>query len=295
MSTLVIVNRAAGHGRAARIWEQIRPVLLARGSEYEWLETLRPGHATELARDAVSRGFQRIIAVGGDGTVHETVNGLAQSPVVLGVIPAGTGNDFAKTLALPKDPSQALAAIDSGRVRRIDLARANDRYYMNVAGVGFDAEVAGEANRIPKYIKGAAGYLVSIFRVLPRYSPITLRINLDGRVLEQPCLLVSAGNGRYYGGGLKICPEAVPDDGLLDVIVGGDFGKAETLAVLPRVFTGTHITHPKVKTYRAVKVSIESPVPLLVQADGEIIGQTPVTFELIPGALAVAGAPLPSA
>ncbi|MHB0884800.1 MAG: diacylglycerol/lipid kinase family protein [Bacillota bacterium] len=292
MSTLVIVNRSAGHGRAAGIWEQIRPVLLARGSEYEWVETLRPGHATELARDAVSRGFQRVIALGGDGTVHETVNGLALSPIVLGVIPAGTGNDFAKTLALPRNPAQALAAIDSGRVRRIDLARANDRYYMNVAGVGFDAEVAGEANRIPKYIKGAFGYVVSIFRVLPRYSPVSLRIDLDGRILEQPCLLVSAGNGRYYGGGLKICPEAIPDDGLLDVIVGGDLGKAETLAVLPRVFVGTHITHPKVKTYRAVKVRIESPVPLLVQADGEIIGQTPVTFELIPGALAVAGAPV---
>ncbi|MHB8756613.1 MAG: diacylglycerol/lipid kinase family protein [Bacillota bacterium] len=292
MSTLVIVNRLAGHGRAAGIWEQIRPVLLARGSEYEWVETLRPGHATELARDAVSRGFQRVIALGGDGTVHETVNGLALSPIVLGVIPAGTGNDFAKTLALPRNPAQALAAIDSGRVRRIDLARANDRYYMNVAGVGFDAEVAGEANRIPKYIKGAFGYVVSIFRVLPRYSPVSLRIDLDGRILEQPCLLVSAGNGRYYGGGLKICPEAIPDDGLLDVIVGGDLGKAETLAVLPRVFVGTHITHPKVKTYRAVKVRIESPVPLLVQADGEIIGQTPVTFELIPGALAVAGAPV---
>lgn len=291
MSTLVIVNRTAGHGRAARIWEQVRPVLLGRGSEYAWVETLRPGHATELARDAVSQGYQRVIALGGDGTVHETVNGLALSSVAMGVIPAGTGNDFAKTLALPRDPTQALTAIDSGRLRRIDLARANDHYYMNVAGVGFDAEVAGEANRIPKYIQGTFGYLISIFRLLPRYSPVTLTIDLDGKRLEQPCLLVSAGNGRYYGGGLKICPEAIPDDGLLDVVVGGDLGKAETLALLPRVFTGTHITHPKVKTYRAVRVRIDSPVPLLIQADGEIVGQTPATFELIPGALVVAGAP----
>ncbi|MHB8927344.1 MAG: diacylglycerol/lipid kinase family protein [Bacillota bacterium] len=291
MKTLVIVNKTAGHGRATRTWALISPVIRQRGPEYDWAETGSPGHATQLAREAVEQGYQRVIAVGGDGTVHETVNGLARSGVILGVIPAGTGNDFAKGVGLPKAPQEALAAIDSGRVRRIDLARANDRYYMNVAGVGFDAEVAGEANRIPKYIKGAFAYLLGIARVLPRYSPVSLKIDLDGKLVEQPCLLVSAGNGRYYGGGLKICPEAIPDDGLFDVVIGGDFGKLETLAVLPRVFTGTHVTHPRVKTYRAVKVTIESPVPLLVHADGEIVGLTPVTFELIPGALALAGAP----
>jgi len=290
MKTMVIVNKVAAHGRAATTWDLIRPVISRQGHEYDWAETERPGHATELARGAVDGGYQRIIALGGDGTIHETVNGMAGTNVILGVIPAGTGNDFAKSLDLPRSPLAALAAIDSGRVRRIDLARANDRYYVNVGGVGFDAEVAGEANRIPKYIQGAFAYLVAILRILPRYDPVPLRIELDGQRLEERCLLVAAGNGRYTGGGLKICPGAAPDDGLLDVIVGGNFGKMETLAVLPRVFSGTHVTHPKVTSYQASRVTINSAIPLLVYADGEILGQTPVTFEVIPGALLVAGA-----
>lgn len=289
MKTLVIVNRVAAHGRAARVWDEVRPVLGQYLGEYDWLETQGPGHATELAQKAAQAGVERVVALGGDGTVHEIVNGLAGSPISLGIIPAGTGNDFCRTLELPKRPLEALTAINSQSIRRIDLPRANGHYYINVAGIGFDAEVAGEVNRRYK-AGGPLAYLLGIFSVLPRYSPAPLRLTLDDLVIEQTCLLVAAGNGRYYGGGLKICPEAIPDDGLFDVIVGGDLGKLETVALLPRVFMGTHTTHPKVKTYRVRRVVVESPVSLLLQADGEIIGQTPVTFELAPGALNIAGA-----
>ncbi|HEY3314188.1 MAG TPA: diacylglycerol kinase family protein [Bacillota bacterium] len=288
MRTLVIVNLVAAHGRSAGVWEEIRTVLPRDTGEYDWTVTQRPGHATEIARRAVTDGFERVVALGGDGTVHETVNGLAGSRVTLGVIPAGTGNDFAKSINLPRRPIDAWQAIERLPVRCIDLGKVNDRYYVNVAGVGFDAEVSGEVNTRIR-ATGVAAYLLGILRVLPRFTPVPIKVTLDEQTIEQRCLLVSVGNGKYYGGGLKICPEAIPDDGLFDVVVGGDFGRLETLAVLPRVFSGTHVTHPKVKTYRVRRVHVESALPLWIQADGEVIGRTPATFELIPKALYVAG------
>lgn len=268
----------------------MRAFLSAAGLPVEFGWTEGPGHATGLAVAAARAGFGQVAAMGGDGTLHEVINGLAETDPqpVLGVIPAGTGNDFARSLGIPLDPLQAAGVVTHGCERCIDLGRVNGRYFVNVGGVGFDAEVAAMVNRGPHRGGGAWPYVVSLFRVLATYRNAMVRIRLDGeQSFKEKILLVAVGNARSYGGGMKVVPHALVDDGLLDVCIGGDLNPVQTLGLLPKVFAGTHLGHPMVRSLRARKIEVESEQSLSVHADGETVGVTPAVFEVVPGRLRV--------
>ena len=247
-----------------------------------------PGHATDIARRAAARGVERLVVVGGDGTIQEAAAGLLGSGTVLGLVPAGTGNDFSRTHRIPRDPAAALAIALGTAGRRVDVGLVNERVYVNVAGVGFDAEVAAWTKYRTSVIRGPALYVVGVLRQLLYYRPTDLTFTIDGREETARCLLLAVGNGRYYGGGMMMCPQAEPDDGLLDVVIGGDVTKLETLGLLPKVFVGKHLLHPKVRSLRAQKVAVSGGSHLTVHADGEPSGKLPADFRCLPGALLIA-------
>lgn len=285
----VIVNPIAGGNRARRVWERISDLAAAETTTLTLSETRAPGHATELAYSALADGAKRVIVVGGDGTLQEVVAALKGSAVVLGVVPAGTGNDFARTHRIPRDPRSALRVALGGSIKAIDLGVVNERIFINVAGVGFDAEVAAWAKYRSRRFGGPVVYLAGVFAQLWAYSPQLLKYAVDRQpALEERCILIAVGNGRYYGGGMMICPEADAADGLFDVVIGGDLGKLETLRLLPKVFGGRHLGQPKVKTARGERVEISGPGFLTVHADGEPAGRLPAVFEILPRALLVA-------
>jgi len=281
-----IVNPVAGRGRAAKKWPMIFRVLEKCGYTPEVYVTTNRGHARVLSQDLANRGVQTIVGIGGDGTFSEIVNGIAGTGTQLAVIPCGTGNDFARTLRLPLDPLLAAALIPTFRRWTIDLGRVNGQYYLNVAGVGLDAEVAREINQGIKFLSGAPAYLLAVAKVLLTFKSADAIIRLDGKEIRAKGLLIAVGNGRCYGGGMMITPAADPADGLLDICIVEDLPRPQFLLAFPQIFSGRHVLHPRVKTYRATQIEIETPGRrLTVHADGEIVGQTPIRMELAPAIL----------
>ncbi len=249
--------------------------------------TEAPMHASEIARLAAKEGIPLVVAVGGDGTVHEVANGLAGTGTALGVIPAGKGNDFARSLGIPLSPARAAELISTGFLRVIDLGMVGGRYFLNVSGVGFDAEVAQEVNSSGRKLGGPLTYILGVLKMLRRYDPVPVEIVLDGVVVRERILVVAIGNTPYYAAGMKMVPHARPDDGKFGICVAGNLTKAETLAMLPLVYSGRHISHNKVSTYSAARVELRSDIALAIQADGEIVGRLPAVFTVATGCLRV--------
>lgn len=291
MSTWCIVNPVAGGRRTLSRWAQLRDRLRSLGIEFVERHTESPGHAAALAVEAVRDGASTVVAVGGDGTVHEAANGLlseATATARLAILPTGTGNDFARSIGLPLRAADAVLALVDGRERRVDVGAAGARYFVNVAGVGFDAEVAREVASRKGVGRGPVPYIQGLLKMLARYRNTDVVFTADGVRHRERVLLLAVGNGPRYGGGMMICPGAEVDDGLLDVLVAGDVGKLETLALLPRVFTGRHLANPKVSIFRCRELIVEaSERPLTVHADGEIVGTVPMTFRVFPRRLTV--------
>jgi len=287
----VILNPVAGRGRVLRVWPTIRPLLRADGLDWEEVVAERPMHAWALAQEAAARGHDPIISVGGDGTTHEVVNGILRGrpehPPALGVVPLGTANDFARAIAMPHDPRAIAEVVLRGTVRRIDLGRVNDRYFVTISGVGFDAEVAALVNRWPRWVRGSSLYLAGILKTLGTFRPVEAHLTIDGSEQTQRILLLAAGNSSWYGGGMYMCPHARIDDGELAIVFAKDLTTLETLMVLPRVFSGTHLSHPKVVHMNARHVQVTSATPIAIHADGESVGQVPATFQIVPSALEV--------
>ncbi len=292
----VILNPAAGRGAAARAGRAIRGVLDAAGVPHELVETRAPGHAVELAEAAARAGWPAVVAAGGDGTVHEVANGLLRASegeptVPLGIVPVGSGNDFAKLVGAPADAAAATRRLLSGGTRRVDAGRVGDRFFTNGVGIGLDARVGIEAGKV-RWARGLAIYLVALARVLRAFRPPRMRVELDGvEVADRPLTLVTVANGGCHGGGFWICPGARIDDGTLDVCVADAMGVAEVLGFLPRVMRGTHVGRPGVRMLQARRVRVTSPDPLPVHADGEIVAEAAgeVEIELLPGRLTVLG------
>lgn len=289
----IIVNPAAGRGRARRVWESaIRPVLREGGLSFTEVYEDRPGAAVPLAERATRDGYEIVAAVGGDGTVHEILNGILGPSVAprpaLALVPGGTGNDFARGVGIPKDMiTAARLLLDGARRRWVDVGQVNDRYYGTISGVGFDAEVAAEVNRWSKWVAGTIVYTAGILKKLITYRCAPSRITIDGATFELPMFLLAAANTPWYGGGMYMAPHARPDDGYLEVILARDLTKLETLAVLPKVFSGDHLKHPKVSHRQAREIRVESDVPLAIHADGETVGRVPAVFRVLPQALEV--------
>jgi YegS/Rv2252/BmrU family lipid kinase len=290
MATLAIVNPVAGGHAAARVWQRARTGCTA-AMDWECSVSERPGHARELARLAASRGYERVVAVGGDGTLNEVANGLVHSTTSLGIIPAGTGNDVAHNLGVPSDPAAAASLAATGAARPIDLCEVQTRertaYFVSVAGFGFDAEVAARVNRLPwlKVCGGTLPYLVSVVATLWQYRSPAMRLSVDDRALEQRVFLTAVGNLPTYGGGMRIVPDARPDDGLLDVCVVADLSRLEVLRIMPRLYSGGHVGHPAVEVFRCRSLSADADGRVLCQADGELVGGLPARFSVLPAAL----------
>jgi len=288
---LVIVNPTAGRGRAARVWNRLRDV----HAGVECKVTEAPGDARHIALAAVGRGVERVVVVGGDGTVSEVAGAVAGTQVALGVVPAGTGNDFSRALGLPTTPGTAARLALQGSTQWVDHGRARigERLvaFVNVAGCGFDAEVVRRTSAAPR-LGGMLPYLIGILRTLLVFRPRPLRFVLDGQHFERRALGVAVANGPRYGGGMLIAPGAAVDDGLFDICLIGQVNPVQLLALLPRLYAGTHGGHRAVEFFKCRELRVE---PVLwadvsCQADGELLGQIPVTFSIQPrGLLCVTG------
>jgi len=282
-----IVNPVAGHGRALAAWKRIEP-LAAQLGEYCVKFTKGPGHATALAREAVREGYDRVVSMGGDGTLNEVGNGLVGTDAALAVIPAGTGNDWVRTTGVPTDPAEGCRLAFEGRISRMDVGLAHGyRHFFNAAGFGFDAEVCARVNSYGERFRKLS-YVRGVFDTLFHFSGVPVDVEIDGvpRRLER-VLLLAVGVGRYFGGGMKIFPDADIADGLFEIAWGENLGRLELLRLVSLIYSGKHVGHPKVSMMRGRRLKAESTERVVIQLDGDVVGQLPVTFEILPAALNV--------
>jgi len=256
----------------------------------------RPGHLAQLAREAADGGAQLLVIVGGDGSVNEVANGVAQRDVEIAVIARGTGWDFARTHQIPRRIDDAVDVALNGATREIDLGRVlyrswagrdEVRWFANVASVGMSGAIAQRANETTKALGGRISYLLATLSVFARWRVGDVRVSVDENVRGGRMHDVIVANGRYLAGGMIICPEAEPDDGLFDVLLIGDLTKRDLMQTLPKTYRGTHLPHPKAEVLRGTIVTVDAPSPLPIELDGEQPGTTPVRFELVPRALRI--------
>ncbi|MFO7273926.1 MAG: diacylglycerol kinase family lipid kinase [Symbiobacteriaceae bacterium] len=288
---IAIVNPVAGRGRAAKAWPAFEAALRAAGASPEVWYTQGPGDACAMGRRARELGCSLLLVTGGDGTIHETLNGTGPGGPPLVVVPLGTGNDLARGLGIQATPVAIAELVASGRVRRLDLGRIDtaegSRYFVNVSGAGFDAEVARRVLEAGGPGRGAIPYVLAMLRTLRAYQNVDLDIEIEGQRYGQRSLMVVVGNSPYYGGGMHILPGAQPDDGRFDICLIGDLGKLEILRVFPRVFRGTHVHHRAVRCLRGREVYLRSRMPVAVHADGEPVGYLPARYRNFPGGMPV--------
>jgi diacylglycerol kinase (ATP) len=293
---VIIVNPAAGSGRAARLLPWIRE-RLDRRRDVDLLVTTRGGQAEEVAARAAADGRDRVVAVGGDGTIQEVVNGVlgAGASTSVGIVPVGSGNDLARSLGLPSDPAEAWTLAIGRATRRIDAAVAVNgvgqrRWFASAGGIGFDAQVAAAMSSRRGWQSGRVGYLLTTLTELRRFDNRHLQIVLDGELVERRALLVAIANGPYYGGGMRIAPDAAPDDGWLDLCVVGDVSRLTAIRELPNLYRGTHVRHPAVSIHRARRVEVSGDEPTHAHLDGEPFGGLPLSVEITATCLEVASA-----
>ena len=294
--TVFLVNPASANGSTGRRWPELARRAAAAGLEGATLFSERQGHLAELAREAALDGAELLVVVGGDGSVNEVVNGLAglgRQPAVA-VVPRGTGWDFSRTFGIPRKIDDAVQIALQGDVRTIDLGRASYRawdgsdataWFANVASAGMSGAIAKRANETTKALGGKASYLWATFAVFSGWEATEIEVAVDGERRAGPMFDVVIANGRFFGGGLEICPEAEPDDGLFDVLTIGDVTKRDLVQTMPKMYRGTHLPHPKAELLRGSSVTVTSETPLPIELDGEQPGTTPVTFEVAAGAL----------
>ena len=309
----LIVNPRAGRGAVARALPSITAAIEQEELEYDLVQTDMPGHAEQLARDAVTSGCTFVVAVGGDGTVHEVVNGLMGEDgplvpdVVLGIVPSGSGSDFVKTFGLPLIPEEAArnlagknvwGALDIARMRyRATDGREATRWFANIAEAGIGAHVVVSAAKMPAWLAGRA-YRLAALRAVVTFKPQDAHLDFNGRkgrgvrpdtplehgTFDATATMVVVANGQFYGGGLRVAPRAIPSDGLLDVLVG-EGTKREALRALRKMPRGDHVPSKQFTEFLVDKLTLDGPEPMLLEADGEPLGTTPATFDLVRGAI----------
>jgi YegS/Rv2252/BmrU family lipid kinase len=297
MSEIIfLVNPASAGGSTAKRWPEIAHEAAGVGLTGDVLFSERPGHLGELAVQAVNAGARQLVLVGGDGSVYELVNGLGSrlSEVEVAIIPRGTGSDLMHEYGIPHSVSEAARLALEGELRAVDIGKATfhswegadeTRYFANVAGAGISGAIAKRVNDGSKALGARGSYAHAVIAVFMRWRNCDVHLTVDDQEREGRMHEVIAAIGRYAAGGMKLCPDAVPDDGLLDVLVLGDLSKLDLATNMHKTYRGTHVTHPKVEILRGKSVVIEPEQPLPVQLDGEQPGTTPARFEIVPGAL----------
>lgn len=287
----VVVNPAAGRGRALRLIPKVRDLLESLGVEHSIEVSSAPDQPEQLARRAAENGAGIVAALGGDGLAGMVANGLVSSGASLAVIPAGTGNDLARSLGLDRrDPLSVVRMLADARTRQMDVIQVKSearRYFLNIAGAGFDSEVNETANAMKTRLTGSAKYVAALFRTLRRFEPADFELVVDGEEIRRRAMLIAIGNGRSYGGGMCVCPEASLFDGEVDICIVGEMSKIEFLRSFPKVFRGTHVKHPKVTMLRGKEIELRADRKLMVYGDGEPAGVLPASFLVLPAALPV--------
>lgn len=289
----LIVNARSGRGGVAKALPEVEANLRKRDIEYVVARTEFQGHAIELAREAVKDGSTFLAAVGGDGTVHEVVNGMIEEdkPInpdaVFGVVAAGTGCDFIKTFGIPAMPSHAVAhldgddafPIDIGKITFTEEGRKVVRYFANIAEVGLGADVVARADTLPGWL-GPTVYFFAFWLMMRKHRFARVEVDLVDRKYEGPMNNLVVANGQFFGGGMKIAPKAAPTDGVFDVQIE-HARKREAIAIMPKIYKGEHVPHPDIEESKRVKISINADRPLRIEADGEVLGYSPAEFEVL--------------
>jgi diacylglycerol kinase (ATP) len=291
---VVVANPAAGHGRAGRLIGKVTTALHRLRVPHE-IRIAESGTDLErLARAAAEGGARIVAALGGDGTASLAANGILGTGAALAALPAGTGDDFAKAIGVGKLDT-AVELLANPKIVDLDVIEvttgADKRSFVNIAGAGFDSEVNETANGMKVNLGATGTYIVALLKTLSRYSPAAFTIQVDDERMELDAMLVEVGSGRWTGGGMKVLPNAVMNDGLLDVCIVEALSKPAFLRAFPRVFVGSHTTHPKVRMWTGTRVQVEADRRVLVYADGELVGSLPAIFEVRPAALPVVVGP----
>ncbi len=299
---LVIVNPNAGRKKGLRDWDRIAALLSSYGFEFTPVFTRHHLHAIQISREFIQKGYRKIIVVGGDGTMNEVINGLflqdkfKTTEVVLGMISVGTGNDWGRMFGVPNDYEEAVSILkncqtyiqDAGQVTYTSGNNKDNRYFINIAGMGFDAVVTKKSNRLKE--KGRGGtllYFVNIFSSMFNYRHVDANIQIDGKTVQNKVFSLSLGIGKYNGGGMMQLPEAIADDGLFDLTLIKKISKPDLIFSLKRLYNGTIGEHPKVETFTGKEIKIDSANELMLETDGESLGHTPLEFSIIPRSVKV--------
>lgn len=297
---VIIVNPRSGGGLNPNRWAALVPALTDGLGPFDVRFTEGPGDGRRLAAEETKAGRKLVVAMGGDGTISEVADGIlaAGGTAEMGVIPRGTGGDFRRTLGLDHDLAAAAARVRTGKLRTIDAGRVSfvrhdgsrdQRHFVNVVSFGFSSDVARRANQASKRLGGRVAFLSATLKSLVSYDNADLLLSVDGQPEQRMRLMLAAlGNGRYFGGGMRICPDAILDDGLLDVTLVGDLSRAGVLSNMHRLYAGTHLSMKKVHGGRARHIRITPADPaaeIPLEIDGETPGRLPATVELLPSAL----------
>lgn len=287
---LFIVNPHAGRGKGLQVWKQAEKMLLERNVPFEVKFTERKGDGKLLAREGTTiQGIRAIVAVGGDGTVHEVANGLYGTNIPLGYLPAGTGNDFAREFEIPFIPFQALDRILQHQEKKIDILVSDNRVMLCYLSAGFDGYVSRrvDASNWKRWL-GRASYFFGALLCLSRFQPFTLHLQLDGLAYTfEDVWLVTLSNGKSFGGGMMISPQAVPTDGKFDICVVNKLSKLDFLSVFPKVYAGKHVGHPAVTFLQGEEVRMETSPVMWAFADGEEVGRQSVNVRIVPSGLTI--------
>ncbi len=291
---VVVANPTAGRGKAGRLIGKADAILHALRVEHEVRVSSSAEDLETTVRSAAEEGARIVAVLGGDGTVSLGANGVVGTDAALAVLPAGTGDDFAKAIGAGTFDA-AVRLLANPKIVPVDavdvVAGIERRFFVNIAGAGFDSEVNETANAMRLRLGGTGTYVAAVLKTLSRFSPAHYDLTIEGRAVSVDAMLVVVGSGMQYGGGMKVLPDACLNDGLLDVCIVEALSTSAFLRAFPRVFTGSHGRHPKVRMLRATSVKVEANRKIQVYADGERVGPLPAAFEMRPGALSVVVGP----
>jgi len=284
----IIFNPTAGAGRSSKAMKTVLQVLEERHIPFTVFETQYKEHAIELARNAIGKGYDGIISIGGDGTLREIASVIHGSDETLGIIPAGTGNDFRQAVGVPREPAEALEIILAGHKRQVDIGVLGDNcFFLNVAGTGFDVEVIKNTEKVRRGFTGGFAYFLGIFLSVFGFRSANIEVTINGKTFQRSILLIAIANGKCYAGGLNVAPESDATDGLFNIVLLNYFPNWRILFELPKMKKGHPERIPGCESFICNEIFIDSDKPLRFNLDGEVNGQTPIRIAVIPRSLRV--------